>query len=243
MRIGIIGTGTIATAVVEGLAGLGHQITVSERSAEKAERLAATFTEVTVASNAGVIAQSDVVFVGLMAEVAADVLGPLTLRDDQTVISLMGGLSLSEVALLVAPATADAVIIPFPAIATGGSAILVRGETALIRALFAPRNTLCAVSSDEELSAYLCAQAVLSPVVKLVADAASWVSADAQSAGQAEAFLRHLVGSSLLGSACAPLLKALDTPGGYNQRLLHHMGAGGMSKNLVAGLNTLKDDR
>ena len=33
MRIGVIGTGTIASAVVRGIAGDGHAITVSERSA------------------------------------------------------------------------------------------------------------------------------------------------------------------------------------------------------------------
>ena len=40
MKIGVIGTGTIATAVVQGIAGDGHQITVSDRSATNACALA-----------------------------------------------------------------------------------------------------------------------------------------------------------------------------------------------------------
>ncbi|MGR3696939.1 MAG: NAD(P)-binding domain-containing protein, partial [Roseovarius sp.] len=40
MRLGFLGTGTIAEAVVRGLAPDGHQITVSERSAVRAARLA-----------------------------------------------------------------------------------------------------------------------------------------------------------------------------------------------------------
>ena len=68
MRIGVLGTGTIATAVVRGIAGDGHQISVSERSAENSAALAAEFGNVTVADNQAVLDRSDVVFLGLMAE-------------------------------------------------------------------------------------------------------------------------------------------------------------------------------
>lgn len=36
MRVGIVGLGTIASAVVEGFAASGHTITVSRRNAENA---------------------------------------------------------------------------------------------------------------------------------------------------------------------------------------------------------------
>lgn len=241
MKIGVIGTGTIASAVVEALVSGTHEIAVSERNATNAARLAAHYSNVTVATNADVIAQSDVVFLGLMAEVTADVLGALTFRPDQQVISLMAGPSLDEVASLVAPAHLEAIMIPFPAIATGGSAILVRGGTKLVEKLFAPQNEIFPLASDRDLTAYLCAQAVLSPSVKLVAEAADWLGKQTADQAQGEAFLRFLVGSSLQGTACAPLLKALDTPGGYNQRLLQYMEKGGFTAPLAGGLDALKD--
>ncbi|WP_293963067.1 NAD(P)-binding domain-containing protein [Sneathiella sp.] len=40
MRIGVIGCGTIASAVIHGIAGDGHEITVSERTASHAKVLA-----------------------------------------------------------------------------------------------------------------------------------------------------------------------------------------------------------
>jgi pyrroline-5-carboxylate reductase len=55
MRIGVIGCGTIASAVVHGIAGDGHQITVSERSSRYADALAAAYDNVTVADNQGVV--------------------------------------------------------------------------------------------------------------------------------------------------------------------------------------------
>ncbi len=242
MRIGFVGTGTIASAVIEGIAADGHQITVSRRSATRSGALAARFDSVTVADNQQVIDNSDVVVLGLMADQAADILGGLTLRADQQVISLMAGASLEAVTRLVAPARAVAVMIPFPAIAQGGSPILLRGDAGLVRELFGARNTIFELGSDAELDAYMCAQAVLSPALRLVDDAADWAGARGADRAEAEAFLRLLVGSSLLGSETGPMLAALDTPGGYNQRLRNHMVSAGLTGDLRAGLDELAGD-
>ncbi len=90
------------------------------------------------------------------------------------------------------------------------------------------------------MAAYLVAQAVLSPVARMVGDAAVWLDARVSDPEQGEAFLRMLVASSLSGSACAALIEALNTPGGYNQRLRVHMEESGMGKTLRTGLDGLE---
>ncbi|VVT26254.1 Pyrroline-5-carboxylate reductase [Roseovarius sp. EC-HK134] len=234
MRLGFLGTGTISEAVVRALAPEGHEIAVSERNAGRAARLAGDFANVTVASNQPVVDASEVVFLGLMAELAAEVLGTLRFRADQRVVSFMAGMPLEEVAALVAPARAEAVMLPYPGIAQGGSPILALGKVAVIEALFAPANTVYSLRDRAELEAYLCAQAVLSPAVQMVRGAAEWL-------GGGEAFLRHLVGSSLMSGACQPMLDALNTEGGYNQRLRQHMEGAGMRAALSEGLDRLAD--
>jgi pyrroline-5-carboxylate reductase len=89
MRIGVIGCGTIASAAVHGIIGDGHQITVSERSASHANALAEAYENVSIADNQGVVDASDVIFLGLMAEVAHDVLGALRFREYQTFLTFM----------------------------------------------------------------------------------------------------------------------------------------------------------
>lgn len=236
MRLGVLGTGTIAEAVVRGLAPDGHAITVSERSATRAERLAAEFPNVSVATNQDVLAASEIVFLGLMAEHAPEVLRGLRFRPDQRVVSFMAGLSLEEVGRLVAPARAEAVMLPFPGIAQGGSPILALGDAAVIETLFAPANTVYGLRDAAELEAYLCAQALLSPAVQMVGVAAEWLGGET---AQGEAFLRHLVGSSLMSGECQSMLAALNTAGGYNQRLRQHMEAAGMREALTEGLDRL----
>lgn len=240
MRLGFVGCGTIASAVVRGLAGQGHQITVSERSKALSSALAAEFSDVQAASNQAVIDASDVVFLGLMAGAAQDILGGLTFREDQQVVSFMAGAGLERVAALVAPARAAAVMMPFPGIAQGGSPIMALGDTALLEQIFAPVNTVFALEDGAELDAYLCAQAVLSPVARIVGDAAQWLGSRGADQAQGEVFLRMLVATSLQASDCGGLIEALNTPGGYNQRLRLHMEGGGMTSGLKEGLARLE---
>lgn len=240
MRIGVIGTGTIAAAVVRGIAGDGHQISVSERSTHVSAELAGALGNVSAAPNQQVLDQSDVIFLGLMAEAAPDILAPLTFRADQQVISFMAGADLARVGELVAPARASAVMMPFPGIAQGGSAIMALGDIELVNEIFGALNRVFALKNSAELDACLCAQAVLSPVARMVGDAADWLGTRVSDPAQGEAFLRMLVATSLAETGCADLIEALNTPGGYNQRLRQHMEAAGITGDLMSGLNDLE---
>lgn len=239
MKLGFLGTGTIASAVVRGLAGEGHRVTVSERSATVSAALAEAYPDVVVADNQSVIDASDVVFVGLLPEAAPAILQSLRFREGQQVISFMAGVTMGEMSGLVAPATASALMLPFPGIAQGNSPVLAMGDTDLVASLFSPANAIFPVNSPDELDAYVCAQAVLSPAVALVGAAGRWMAAKGVDSEAGEAFLRALVGSSLLTSECAPMIEALNTPGGYNQRLRQHMERTGMAEALAEGLDGL----
>ncbi len=239
MNIGILGTGTITSAVVEGIAADGHVITVSERSRARSADLAARYDDVAAAGNQAVVDCSDVIFLGLMAETAPAVLADLSFRPDQRVITLMAGATLEEADAMVAPARAVAIMMPFPGIAQGGSPVMAQGDTVLIEEIFGASNTVFAVRDAAEMDAYLCAQAVLSPAVKLVDDAATWLGGRVRDPEQGEAFLRLLTGSSLLAAPCAEMLEALNTPGGYNQRLRQHMENARTGEELHRGLDDL----
>jgi len=243
MRLGVIGTGTIATAVVRGIAADGHQIVVSERNASNARALAAAFDNVSVAANQAVLDASDVVFLGLIPDAATTILEPLRFQPDMQVISLMAGLSRDAVSGMVAPATLEAIMLPFPGIAQGGSPVLTLGNPELVQALFGARNQIFALESVAELDAYLCAQAVLSPVVMLVDMASRWLAQRTGDPEKGEAFLRVLVTSSLSRTPCADLLAALNTPGGYNQRLRQHMEGHRLPESLIEGLSALEGRR
>lgn len=240
MRLGFIGTGVISSAVVRGLAGQGHEIRVSARSNARSAALAAEFPEVQIAELQQILDASEVVFLGLMLEQAPEILGALQFPAGLKVVSFMAGADLDQVAALVAPAEPAAVMMPFPNIAQGGSAIMALGDSALLNRIFAPRNRVFALQNAAELDAYLCAQAVLSPVARLTADAASWLGTRVSDPTLAEAFLRMLISTGLADTPAQDLIEALNTPGGFNQRLRQHMEAQGISADLLQGLGNLE---
>lgn len=240
MDLGFIGTGTIAAAVVTGLADAGHKIVVSHRNTAHSARLAAGFAAVSRAENQEVVERSDVVFLGLLAAKAPAVLAGLRFRQGQRVVSFIAELPLQEIAEMVAPAEAVAIMLPFPAIAQGGSPILTLGDAGLIREIFSPKNTIFALQSEAELKAYLCAQAVLSPALAMLATTADWMADQGVTHAMGEAFLRALVASSLGAGDCRSTLAALSTPQGYNLRLRQTMENAGIEAALLQGLDDLR---
>ena len=196
-----------------------------------------------MADNQGVVDASDVVFLGLLPDAAPEILGGLRFRAGQRVISFMAGVDLAEVAALCAPAGASALMLPFPGIAQGGSPVLAMGDTDLVARIFGGANTVFTVPDAARMQTYLSAQAVLSPAVAMVGNAAEWMAGRGVDPEMGEAFLRLLVGSSLQTSGCAPLIEALNTPGGYNQRLRVHMEQAGTPEALKAGLDALAGDK
>jgi pyrroline-5-carboxylate reductase len=240
MKIGVIGTGTIASAVITGIANEGHQIVVSNRSAAKAERLKATFPNIEIADNQSVIDASDVIFLGTTAEVADQVLAELVFRPDQRVISFMVGISARQILALVAPASFDSTMIPFPSIAHGGSPVLVCPESALVKSLFETENTIFSFETTDQMDAYLTAQAVLSPALKVTEVAAQWLAKRTGDTAIADQFLRLLVGSTLSSSSLLDALTDLNTPGGLNAELREHLAELGGYDAVLSGLDRLE---
>lgn len=240
MQLGVIGCGTIASAVVRGIAEDGHSITVSRRGSTHANALAEAYENVRIADNQAVVDASDVIFLGLMAELAPDVLGALRFRENQRLVSFMAGATIEEADAMVRPARVVALMMPFPGISTGGTPLLVQGDTELVGQLFGARNSIFPLRDGAEMAAYLCAQAVLSPVARLINDTADWLGERVSNQEQGEAFLRELVASNLSETGSAALIEALNTPGGFNQRLRLHMEASGMPEALRDGLNLLE---
>lgn len=245
MRVGFIGTGEIASAMVRGLVGQGHQIMVSARNADMAARLAAEFPEVSIGDNKEVVADTDVVFLCLMADVARAVLPSLTFRPDQAVISVMVDVPLADLEPLCAPATDIALTIPLSAVATGGSMLPVYPASPALKALFGKSDTILTVPSEKALNAHFAGSALSAPLIDLMQTGSAWLAeqtgdvqaAEAYVAGVFAGFLRQM---EVQGADFETLLQGLATEGGLNASLKTHLQEAGAHDALRNGLNALK---
>src|SRR3546814_16049020 len=95
-RLGLIGTGTIAAAIVEGLALSGNEpILLSPRNADIAADLASRFSHVGVASdNQAVIDDRDLVILDVRPQTADAVPGTLRFRPDHRILALISTVAL-----------------------------------------------------------------------------------------------------------------------------------------------------
>lgn len=245
MRVGFIGTGEIAAAMVEGLSGRGHDLLVSERNAQVAATLKEQFVDVQVAGNVDVVARSDVVVLCLMADVARDVLTALPWRSDHSVISVMVDVPLADLARLCTPAHDIALTIPLSAVAVGGSVLPCHPESRALTALFGESDTIINVPSEAGLNAHFAASALSAPLLTLMQTGSQWLAdqtgdpqgAEAYVAGVFAGFLRQMAQQ---GADFDQLLQSLATEGGLNATLKEDMARLGAPDALHAGLNNLK---
>jgi pyrroline-5-carboxylate reductase len=245
-NIGFIGTGEIASAMVKGLIGQGHQIYVSERGASFAAQLN-EFAEVTVASNNIVMECADTVVLCLLRDVAHDVLPELAFRVDHKIISVMVDVSVDALTVLCAPAQDISVTIPLPSIEVGACPLPVYPDTGSVAELFGAKNPILPMASETALNAHFAATAMASVGFAQAQVAANWLAGHTGDAEAAETYLVSML-AGFFGSLpkdgqgrLVEALNALSTEGGLNATLRSVMKDQGAETALQQGLEGFED--
>ncbi|MGO4851637.1 NAD(P)-binding domain-containing protein [Phaeovulum sp. W22_SRMD_FR3] len=245
-RIGFIGTGAIAEAMVRGLAGRGHEIAISRRSAAISSRLAEAFSDVQVMENQAILDRSDDVFLCLLADHADEVLRRIAFRPGQRVVSVMLGVNLATLTRLCAPAREIAITIPLAFIQSGGCPLPVYPDSAMLRDLFGARNIVIPLAEEAALSPHFAATALCSTVFDQLRTGAQWLGGLTGDPRAAESYVVACLSGFLAGTPADgagridAALASLDTEGGLNQTLREHMRAAGMNDQLREGLDAFR---
>jgi pyrroline-5-carboxylate reductase len=245
-RIGFIGTGEIASAMVHGLTGQGHSMFVSERGAPMATKLSA-FEDVQVADNQAVVDAVDIVVLCLLKNVAHDVLPSLNFRENHQVISVMVDVSLDALGDLCNPAQDIEITIPLPFVSAGECPLPVFPKAETVDALFGANNPVFAVKTEAGLSAHFAATAMASVAFSQANHAAEWLGKLTGDPKAAEQYLVAMLGGFFSGlpqdgdGRLTEALNALSTEGGLNQTLRQHMERGGVLDDLSAGLDGFRE--
>ena len=135
MKVAIIGAGNMGGAIARGLAQghytEGYEITVSNPSNEKLEKLKAEFPNIhTTNNNKEAATDADIVIVAVKPYKVAEVLKPLRLRQPQILVSVAAGLTFEELAHSVDPEMTIFRVIPNTAISERAGMTLVAARNA-----------------------------------------------------------------------------------------------------------------
>ncbi|MBM3521295.1 MAG: hypothetical protein FJX63_11130, partial [Alphaproteobacteria bacterium] len=220
MRLGFIGTGSLASFFVEGLAraGAGYDIMVSPRNAVKAAELARRFG-VAIAENVDIVRASDLVVVSVLPQQAGQVLPGLPFREGQTVLSVMAGIGHSAITQLVAPATTAVAMMPGHANALNVGPSVLFPDNRVARAMLEKLGPVHVLNDARAYGAASVMGAFSGMSILMMGEAMAWFENQGLTAGEA----RRLVAETLKGNAevmlqsplpAADVARGVVTPGG-----------------------------
>ncbi|HSI40896.1 MAG TPA: NAD(P)-binding domain-containing protein [Xanthobacteraceae bacterium] len=228
LRLGFIGTGTLAAAVIDGLQAIRAEplaILVSPRAESTSRALAERHAEVTrAASNAEVVEGSDVVFLGVRPSQLDDAAAGLPFRPEQTVVSFLAGVPHARVLAAVAPAQTVVRVNPLPPIRLRQGPVVIYPADPLVERLFAGLGDLIVATKESDLANIGIASAMMSTHYALQNRIIAWLVSRQMAPDGAQAYVRSMFsGLAATGLDALARREAIDpadyeTPGGLNWR-------------------------
>jgi pyrroline-5-carboxylate reductase len=226
--IGFIGAGTLTESVVVALCekfGTDLPIVLSPRSQATSSRLAARFSNVSVAScNAEVVNRSNTVVLATRPQQIDDALQGIVFRPDHTVISFIAKMTLAEVEERVCPASSACRVTPLPAIVLKKGPIVFFPPVDAVTDLFSGLGELIVASSEQEALALGDAAGLMSSYFQLQSGVIQWLAAHGASETNASRYTRTMLEALAATAMHTPddeqslLVMRHETLGGLNAR-------------------------
>jgi pyrroline-5-carboxylate reductase len=167
---------------------------LSPRSQARSGDLASCFQTARVAStNQEVLDQSDVVVLCVLPHQAEEVLGQLTFRVNQPVVSVMAGVHLSVMGNLVTPARNIARSIPAPAVATRSSIAPIYPATDAGRELYDRLGGYLKIDDEVACESVSAASVTVEAYFHYLGAVAGWLSAHGIAAEDARRYVAATV--------------------------------------------------
>lgn len=246
--LGVVGTGEIAAAVVDGLCGGSGRppdVHLSPRNREVARALATRHPTVHVcADNQEVVDHAGIVLLAVRPQVVGEVLAELRVPAGRVVVSAVAGLSHATLRRALGDAVPVVRAIPLPAVRRRQGVTALHPAHPEAQELFGRLGRTLVVDDEDALTATQAATATLSTYVHLVATIATWLTAQGVGRHEAEAYVRAMFHGVDLASptqTLAELAGGYETPGGINEQLRRTWFAEPSRAALGAALDDVRD--
>lgn len=239
VRLGFVGTGTIAAAMVE---GLGGGAVLSPRGEVVAADLARRFPGVTVAAdNQAVVDQCDVVVLSVRPQVAKDVVCNLRFRPDQKVLSLVAATQIETIRDWIGLDLPVIRAIPLPFVASRRGVTPIFPPDAEIAALFDRLGQAIECRTIEEFDLLAVGSALMGSYFGILETAQEWLVGQGLPEPASRAYLAGLFANlgavAENGAPFADLRQEYSTTGGLNEQVFRVFGEAGGAQALRTALD------
>ena len=228
MRIGFIGIGKIASAVIEGLCTASIEnltINVSPRNQENSKLLSEKYNSVNrMMDNQSVLDNSDIVIISLVFAIAKVELETLQFDTRHTVISLIPLFRFDDLSRAVQPAGHVSRAIPLPPVANHNCPIPVNNPNEVVLDLFGHLGRTSVIENENELHTIWALTGLVSPFYDMLQELSDWSVNNGVSRSIANRYLADMY-QALAYTAqksaridFAGLSKHAATPNGMNEQ-------------------------
>jgi len=231
MKIGFIGIGKIASAVIEGLNTskavlAAPEVFVSPRNERLSGLLAAKYPDSVrrMSTNQEVLDRADVVVIALRPAMAVEVLKTLSFHPRHTVVSLIPLLRYAELSAVVQPAGAVCRAIPLPTVMEHNCPIPLFRAPAEVTELFGYIGQPLPVAGEDQLHAIWTLTGLITPFYELLGGLSDWTVSQGVDVTVANTYIADLFQSlSYMAQRSSPidfsaLAQHAATPNGMNEQ-------------------------
>ncbi|MBD1157303.1 NAD(P)-binding domain-containing protein [Pelagibacterales bacterium SAG-MED20] len=249
MKIGFIGTGKIASSVVTGICNSKisfKKILVSPRNKSMAQNLKKKFSKVIIAkSNQEIVNLSDWVFLSITPSVGEKIIKDLKFKANQTVISFISTISLTQLKKAIKVKAKIIRAIPLPPISLKKGPVPICPPNKKVKDFFNKIGTTIEIKNEKSSINFWSTSGMMAPFYEFLNIMTNWLIKRGVKRNNAQKYITSLF-LALSEDAVANskknlkyLVKESQTPKGLNEQGVKELSKAGFYKSLEKTLNSI----
>ena len=249
MKLGFIGTGKIASSVILGVCRSKikfRQIIVSPRNKRIANNLKKKFKKVIIAkSNQDVINKSNWIFLSVTPKVGDKIIKDLKFKSNQTIISFISTINLSELKKMIKVKSKIIRAIPLPPISIKKGPVPICPPNRQVKSFFDKIGSTIEIKNEKLSINFWSTSGMMASYYEMLRVMSNWLVKKGIKKQDAQKYITSLF-LALSEDAVVNsnkdlkyLVKESQTPKGLNQQGLNTMSKKGVYKSVVNTLNSI----
>ena len=249
MRIGFVGTGKIASSVIEGICNSKikyKKIIVSKRNNKISLKLKKKFKKILInKSNQYIVDNSDWIFLSITPNVGKKIIKNLRFKSNQTVISFISTITLSELKKAIKVKAKILRAIPLPPISLKKGPIPICPPNKKVKIFFDQIGTTIEIKNEKSSINFWSTSGMMAPFYELLKVMTDWLVKKGVKRNNAQKYITSLF-LALSEDAVVNskkdlkyLVKESQTPKGLNEQGVKELSKAGFYRLLEKTLNSI----
>ena len=249
MKLGFIGTGKIASSVILGVCKSKikfRQIIVSPRNKRIANNLKKKFKKVNIAkNNQDVINKSNWIFLSVTPKVGDKIIKDLKFKSNQTIISFISTINLSELKKMIKVKSKIIRAIPLPPISIKKGPVPICPPNRQVKSFFDKIGSTIEIKNEKLSINFWSTSGMMASYYEMLRVMSNWLVRKGIKKPDAQKYITSLFlalsEDAVVNSKkdLKHLVKESQTPKGLNQQGLNTMSKKGVYKSVVNTLNSI----